>query len=157
VATLKRSRRGQPLARVALPWITAAGLALGGTLTGCARGEDPEAAVRAVIAAGEAAAEARDVGAALDLVSADYGDDRGQDRAALGQFVRGWFALNPRVELVIRIDSLEFPEPNRARVELAVTSLASRGRLAIEGERLSVELVDEDGAWRLLRVARARD
>lgn len=134
-----------------------AGVWLACMLCACQSAGDPEAAVRDVIAAGEAAAEARDVGAALELVSTDYADDRGQDRAALGNFLRGWFALNPRVELVVRIESVEFPEPNRARVQLAVTSLSSRGRLAVDGERLTAEFVDESGDWRLLRVARARD
>jgi hypothetical protein len=126
------------------------------TFAACSAAPDPEAAVRAVLEAAEAAAEARDVGAAIELVSADYGDDAGRDRAALRGFVRGWFALNPRIELLVTVQDIEFPESNRARVRLQVASVTRGAGLSVDGDRFVVELVDEDGDWRLLRTARQR-
>ncbi|MEZ5458070.1 MAG: hypothetical protein R3E65_01680 [Steroidobacteraceae bacterium] len=132
-------------------------LLLGAVLAGCSAAPDRETAVRAVLDAAEAAAEARDVGAAMDLVSADYGDDAGRDTAALRAFVRGWFALNPRLELLVAVQGIEFPESNRARVRLQVASVSRGAGLSVDGDRFVIELVDEDGEWRLLRAARARD
>lgn len=132
-------------------------LALVAALGACGDTPDRETAVRAVLEAAEAAAEARDVGATIELVSADYGDEAGRDRAALRAFVRGWFALNPRLELLVSVQSIEFPDANRAKVQLQVASVSRGAGLSVDGDRFVVELVDEDGSWRLLRTARARD
>lgn len=126
-------------------------------LAACSAAPDRETAVRAVLEAAEAAAEARDASAAMELVSANYGDDAGRDRAALRAFVRGWFALNPRIELLIDVQGIEFPEPNRARVRLQITSVTRGAGLSVDGDRFVVELLDEAGEWRLLRATRARD
>ncbi len=133
------------------------GAVLGVALTGCGSAPDRETAVRAVLEAAETAAEARDVSAAMELVSADYGDDAGRDRAALRAFVRGWFALNPRIELLVNVQGVEFPDANRARVRLQVASVSRGAGLSVDGDRFVVELLDEDGEWRLLRASRARD
>lgn len=133
------------------------GAALAALLAACSPAPDRESAVRAVLEAAETAAEARDVGAAMELVSADYGDDAGRDRNALRAFVRGWFALNPRIELLVAVQGIEFPESNRARVRLQVASVTRGAGLSVDGERFVVELLDEGGEWRLLRATRARD
>jgi hypothetical protein len=125
------------------------------SLVACGKPEGPDEAVRAVLIAAEKAAETRDVGAAMDLVSKDFRDAEGNDRAQLQQFVRGYFALNPRIELIVHEESVEFPEPNRARLALRIVQVG--GRRGLDGERFTIELVDESGAWRLLRVERTRD
>ena len=125
------------------------------SLVACSRASDPEQAVRAVLIAAEKAAETRDVGAAMDLVSQDFSDAEGNDRARLQQFVRGYFALNPRIELIVHEESVEFPEPNRARIALRIVQVG--GRRGLDGDRFTIELVDESGTWRLLRVERTRD
>jgi hypothetical protein len=119
-------------------------------LHACGPKPDREAAVRAVLEQAEQAAESRDVGAAMELVSEDYADAEGLDRRGLQQFVRGYFVLNPRIELLVRIESLEFPEGNRARLRLQIGSLGTR----LEADRFTIELVDESGSWRLLRAER---
>lgn len=137
--------------------VAVAALAL---LAGCAAGDDREAAVRRVLADAEAAAEARNVGDAMALVSADYADARGLDRDGLRNVVRGYFALNPSLELVVRVESLGFPDLNRARARLQVLSAGREqgggapGRFDVDLGRFDVELVDEDGDWRLLRTDR---
>jgi hypothetical protein len=125
------------------------------SLAACSRPSDPEQAVRAVLIAAEKAAETRDVGAAMELVSADFRDAEGRDPAQLRQYLRGFFALNPRVELIVHEESIEFPEVNRARIALRIVQVG--GRRSIEGERFTIELVDEGGTWRLLRTERTRD
>lgn len=130
------------------------------SLAACGKPDNPEDAVRAVLIAAEKAAETRDVGAAMDLVSKDFQnaegrDAEGGDRAQLQQFVRGYFALNPRIELIVHEESVEFPEPNRARIALRIVQVG--GRRGLDGDRFTIELVDESGAWRLLRIERTRD
>lgn len=125
------------------------------SLVACGKPSDPEQAVRAVLAAAEKAAETRDVSAAMDLVSADFRDAEGRDPAQLRQYLRGYFALNPRVELIVHEESIEFPEVNRARIGLRIVQVG--GRRSIDGDRFTIELVDEAGTWRLLRTERTRD
>ena len=124
------------------------------SLSACAPTAPPELAVRAVIEQAEVAAESRDVGAALELVSADYADATGLDRLGLQRYIRGYFALNPRIELLLQVQSIEFPEPNRARVALRIASV---GRTQLDADQFRLELVDEDGNWRLLRAERVRE
>jgi hypothetical protein len=52
---------------------------------------------------------------------------------------------------------VEFPDANRARVRLQVASVSRGAGLSVDGDRFVVELLDEDGEWRLLRASRARD
>jgi hypothetical protein len=125
------------------------------SLLACNRPADPEQAVRSVLVAAEKAAETRDVGAAMELVSEDYRDAEGRDPPQLRQYLRGYFALNPRVELIVHEDSSKFPEVNRARIQLRIVQVG--GRRSIDGERFTIELVDEAGTWRLLRAERTRD
>jgi hypothetical protein len=147
----------------------------------CSKQESAEQQVRAVIAHAEERAEARDVGDLAALVSADYSDARGFDRKELTNYLRGWFVLHPSVNLLVRIESLEFPADNLARAEITVGMLGSRRKsrlspaetepgsakapaneeesweMAAELETLEVELLDEDGEWRVIRADRRRE
>ncbi|MCM2313315.1 MAG: hypothetical protein NDI84_18150, partial [Steroidobacteraceae bacterium] len=69
-----------------------AGLVVSATiLGGCSREETPETQVRAVIAAGEAAAEARDLAGILAHVSPEFRSDSGGGPDELKQYLRGYF------------------------------------------------------------------
>lgn len=57
----------------------------------------------------------------------------------------------------LTVQGIEFPDANRARVQLLVASVTRGAGLSVDGDRFVVELVDEDGSWRLLRSSRARD
>lgn len=126
-------------------------------IPGCRQPPDQETAVRAVIEAAERAAETRDVGAAMALVSAGYADSSGRERDGLRQFLRGWFALNPKIDLLVFIESIEFPDSLRARVLVQVTSLTRGSRLGLDNEAFSLELFNEEGEWRLQRAERIRN
>jgi hypothetical protein len=129
-------------------------------IASCAPRTSPEEQVRAAIAAAEQAAEARDVGATLALVADDYGDDNGFDKARLRDFVRGYFVLHPSLELIVRIESVEFPAEDLAQVQLGIASVARRGNgasgagLNLDSEDLRVEFVQVNGEWRVCRVDR---
>jgi len=126
-------------------------------LASCAREDSPEQRVRAVISQAEQAAEARDVGAAIELVARDYRDSRDFDRRELRQFVHGYFVLNQWIRLLVRVDDVRFPADELAQARVTVGMLGTRSDgaedwdLAAEIYELDVELVSEDGEWRLRR------
>jgi len=127
------------------------------TLAGCGRDESPEAQVREVIAAGEAAAEERDLGSLLEMVSPTFRDGNGGGRDELRQYLRGYFVMNQSVHLLTRVESVEFPYRDYARVKLSVGMLgrASTGAssldLAADAKEIVLELKLEDDEWKVVR------
>lgn len=134
-------------------------LALGAALAvvGCGDQETPDARVRAVIAAGEAAAEARDLSGILEHVAPAFRDAQGGGREELKQYLRGYLVTHPSVHLLTRIDGIEFPYRDLARVELTVGTLGAGATeaagfdLAAEVHDVVLELQLEDDAWRVVR------
>jgi hypothetical protein len=126
-------------------------LILSATLVACRARSSDEDQVRALVDAAEIAAEDRDASDVLEFVADDYEDSNGFDKAQLQSFLRAWFLAHPKVELVVSIDTLEFPVDGLARAEIAVTNvdLASPDRA-----RLKVELRRRDGEWRVTRADR---
>ncbi len=132
---------------------------LGSLLVACARERSAEDEVRDVIAAMEAAAEARDVGDVMEFVATDFSADTEMTRDEFRNLVRAYFVANPKVELAVRIRSIEFPVEDLARVELSVTSLTRGGTTAVGGldvdlESARVEFVREGDRWRVRYVDR---
>jgi hypothetical protein len=123
-------------------------------LPGCSDDASPEQQVRAVIDAMEVAAEARDVGDLMEHVSAAYRDSQGQDRAEASRYARGYFIANQSIHLLTRIESVEFPSPDEARVQMQV-GMAGRGGaqgaggLSADLYDFDVALVHEDGEWKV--------
>ena len=122
-------------------------------LAGCADDASPEQQVRAVIDSMEVAAEARDVGDLMEHVSAAYRSADGLDRAEAANSLRGYFVANQSIHLLTRIESLEFPTPDEARVQLQV-GMAGRGGQGAAGLSadlydFDVALVREDGEWKV--------
>jgi hypothetical protein len=114
--------------------------------------------VRAVLAALEAGAEARDAGAMKEQVSERYRDARGQDRRAAAALVAFHFLQNRSVHLLVRVRALEVAPPGEARVD-AVVAMAGApipdpGALAglrADLFRFDLRLQEEDdGAWRVV-------
>ncbi len=122
------------------------------TLAACAgRGSDDEQ-VRAVFADAEKAAEARDASDVLEHVASGYADSRGFDKAQLQSFLRGYFLANPKIEVLLDIESLDLPVPGLAQARIDVTVLPAGDRTTLD-----VELRQQDGAWRIVRTDRARE
>ena len=137
-----------PLLRSPCLWVA---LAL---LAGCSDATSPEQQVRAVIEAMEVAAEARDVGDLMEHISDTYRDAQGQDRTEASRYVRGYFIANQSVHLLTRIESLEFPAPDEARVKLQVGMAGREGEpgatsLTADLHDFDVVLVHEDGEWKV--------
>src|SRR5262245_20348982 len=143
-----------PTSRQTHHWIVAACM----LVAACGADESPEAQVRAVIDRGEAAAEARDVSGLMALVAEDYQDDAGRDRRELRQYVHGYLIANQSIRLLTRVDRIDFPYRDMARVDLTLGSLGREAAgesfdLAADVRQLSIELQLDGGEW---KVARAR-
>lgn len=133
-------------------------LVLGALLLPSCGGDElsPEARVKEIVAKAEEAAEARDLGAVKKLVSEAYSDEGGNDRRALLGIVQYYFLRFEALHLLVRIDSIAFPRPGRARVT-AIAAMAgepiptaeSLGSLRADVYRFDVDLIEEDGQYRL--------
>lgn len=137
--------------------ITGVTLALLLAAAGCGERDTPESQVRAVVTAGESAAESRDVGELMALVASDFQDGRGGDREELERYLRGYFLMHQSVHLLTRIDSVEFPYADYARARLTVgalgreSSAATTLDLAADVHDVALELRLEGDEWRVVR------
>lgn len=127
-------------------------------LAACSSGTD-EDQVRAVIAAAEKAAEARDTSELMDLVADDYTDSRGFDKAQLTQYLRGYFLIHPKIEIITKLGDIEFETANRARLDVEVVMVGTQGNSAAASltgdlESMKVELQRRGSEWVVTRVDR---
>src|SRR5262245_40930594 len=138
-----------------MPRFVAAWLAV--SLLACSGGApSPEERVRAVLAAMETAAGARDVGALKPHVAEAYADKGGNDRRALLGLATAHFMRHQSVYLLVRVNDLQLPEPGRAEVDTFValagqpiTDAAALPELRADLYRFAATFRDEDGEWRL--------
>ncbi len=125
------------------------------TAAGCGA-SDPELEIRALLAAAEEAAEARDVGFFGDLLGTSYRDARGNDRDEALRTIRGYFIANQRVEIVSRVDEVRLEGADAARVVVHAGMVGQRsggGLIAgVDADlyRFELELVNDGGDWRII-------
>ena len=119
----------------------------------CTERTTPEAQVRAVVAAAEDAAERRDHGDLMALVSDEFQGGDGEDVRELSRLLRGYLVANPSIEVATRIDSIEFPYDDLARVRVTVGTLGRDGVLdfAADAQSVELELERNGGDWRVTR------
>jgi hypothetical protein len=125
-------------------------------LAACGPGETPESQVRAVVARGEKAAEARDLSGLMDLVSPKYQDGQGAGREDLKQYLRGYLVTHQSIHLLVKVDSVEFPYKDMAKVAVTLGTLgreAATSTFDLAGDVYDVdlELQLDDGDWRVTR------
>lgn len=122
-------------------------------LGACGSKSSPEDQVRAVIAAAETAAEARDLSEVMDLVADGYTDTRGQDKAAIRDLMRAYFVINQSVHLLMRVEEIEFPADEIATAHIAVGMIGQQTQedwqFVADIYEFDVQIVREDGDWRL--------
>jgi hypothetical protein len=147
------ARRGTSLAAL---------LVFGSLLGGCGEPNSPEAQVRAVVTEAREAAEARDASRLFDLIDPGYRDPRGYGAEELKHYLRGWLIAHQSVRLLTRVNSIEFPTEDLARLSVTVGMVGREAGgdawdLAADVHDLDVSLAREDGAWRVIRANWRRD
>ena len=132
----------------------AAAILVAASAYGCgAEPESPEAEIRSWLESAEAAAEARDRGALLDLVSDAYADGRGNDKEDIGNMLRFYFFRQQNVSLLTRVEELRLQGATAAHVSLFVGMAGTTNTafgLRADAYNLELELASEDGDWRLI-------
>ncbi len=121
------------------------------SLSACGSRSSDEEQVRELIAGVETAAEERDASDVLAFVADDYEDANGFDKSALQNFLRGWLLAHPKVELLVNVESLEFPADGLAQADISVTSVSLSDPDRV---RLRVEFRRAGGDWRVQRADR---
>ena len=125
-------------------------------LTACGSSEspnDPESELRAWIERGELAAESKDRGALLDMISADYADGRGNDRDEIGNLLRLYFFRQNNIALLTSIDDIQVFGDTAARVDLTVGMAGTQNAgigLNADAYRFEFELEKADEEWLLI-------
>jgi PBP1b-binding outer membrane lipoprotein LpoB len=120
-------------------------------LAACTAKSSDDEQVRAVIDAVEEAAEARDASDVLEHVAAGYTDSGGFDKPQLQNFLRGYFLAHPNLELLVNVESLEFPVDGLAQ---AVVTIATVEVTDPDLQRLKVEFRRSGSAWQVVRADR---
>ncbi|MEJ0086360.1 MAG: hypothetical protein WDO72_11790 [Pseudomonadota bacterium] len=122
-------------------------------LAACTAKSSDEQQIRALIASVEEAAEARDTSDVLAHVAPDYSDRQGLDKPQLQNFLRGFFLSHPKIELLVNVESLEFPADGLARARVGVVSVAL-DQLGGDSVTLDVELRRPAAEWLVTRADR---
>lgn len=113
----------------------------------------PEEALRQWVADAEAAAEDLDRRGLVAMVSDNYADGRGNDRAAVEKLLRLYFLRQKSVALVTKIDKLNVIDQTAA--ELLVTA-AGVGTTTLmlgvnaDAYQFALELEKNDAEWTLI-------
>lgn len=122
--------------------------------TGCGAA-DPEAEIRALLAAAEEAAEARDVGFFSGVLADGYRDARGNDRNEMLRRLRGYFIANQRIEILSRVDEIVVEGDGSARAVVHAGMVGRRaGAELIDGidadlYRFELTLVNDGAGWQV--------
>jgi len=123
-------------------------------LTACSEPTgSPEEELRNWVARGEAAAEEKDRGELLDMISPAYADARGNDRDHIGDLLRMYFFRQSAIGLLVTIDDIIVSGETAAKVELTVAMAGTgSGMLGINADayRFEFELQKLADDWLLI-------
>lgn len=121
--------------------------------------DSPEARVKAYLARGEVAAEARDLQGLRAMISPAYRDDLGRDRRAVVRLLAGYFLRHRSIHLLTRVEHVAFAEETRAQVVVYVAMAArpmtdAHALLSLRADlyRFELALVEQAGEWQLTSV-----
>lgn len=114
---------------------------------------NPEEVLRDWVARGELAAEEKNRGDLLELISADYADSRGNDRDSIGNIFRAYFFRQKSIALLTSINEITVFDDSAAQVLLTVgmagTNSSALGFRA-DAYQFELELQKMDDEWKLI-------
>ena len=122
--------------------------------TGCGGPEaGPEEQLRQWVSAGAQAAETRERGDFLDLISPAYTDSRGFDRDDIGDILRVHFLRQHSIKLLTKIDGIRLYGDTAAEVELTVGMAGQNDSVfgfSADAYRFQLELERDGDDWLLI-------
>lgn len=123
-------------------------------LSACSQSvSDPEAALREWLASAETAAEEKDRGELMSLISESYMDSRGNDYDQINDILRLYFLRQDSIGLITGIDDVSLIGETAALVRVTVGMAGTRNRvLGINADayRFELELESHDDEWLLI-------
>ena len=114
---------------------------------------DPEAELRDWVARGETAAEEKDRGVLMDMISEDYVDARGNNRNDIGNTLRAYFFRQQSIALLIGIDEIAFYDDTAAQLTMSVGMAGTNGGALgfnADAYQFELELHKPDDEWLLI-------
>lgn len=133
---------------------TLTGILLALLLVGCGGPESsPEESVRAWVKQGTEAAERKDRGALVDMVSDSYVDARGNERNDLDNLLRFYFLRQEKVAFITRIDDLKVHDGSAADLVLQVGMAGTNDNavgFSADAVRIEMELARDGDDWLLI-------
>ncbi len=126
-------------------------------MSACNKTTTPEQEIRALVREAQIAAEERQVGDFARLISAQYGDERGNNKDELLRMLRLQMIRNQVIYLMVRTGEIKLLDDLSAtavvRVAMAggpLETFEDLARLGAELYRFDLELVKESGKWRII-------
>lgn len=113
----------------------------------------PEEQLRAWVAAGVAAAEAKERRALLDMISPAYTDARGNDRDEIGDMLRVYFMRQNNIKLLASIEEIRVFADTAAELTMTVGMAGTNGGtfgFSADAYRFAFELEHDDDEWQLI-------
>ena len=114
---------------------------------------DPETELREWVARGEVAAEEKDRGGLLGMISEDYVDGRGNERDDIDNILRAYFFRQQSIALLIGIDEITLYDDSAAQLLLSVGMAGTNGGVlgfSADAYRFELELQKTDDEWLLI-------
>lgn len=127
---------------------------LAAVVAGCGV-SDPEAELRELVAAAEAAAEERDGAFFRAALAQGFRDARGNDRDAMLNLVRGYLLAHSNIEIITRVEHVHLANEDAANVVVHAAIVGRRaGQSLLDGidgqmYRIDLELV-RAGDWQVI-------
>ncbi len=123
-------------------------------LGGCGGPEaGPEEQVRQWLSAGQQAAETKERGDLLDLISPSYVDSRGLDRDDIGDRLRVYFLRQQSIKLLTSIEDIRLYGDSAAEVDLTVGMAGKNDSVfgfSADAYRFQLELERDGDDWLLI-------
>lgn len=114
---------------------------------------EPEAEVRAWVAAGVEAAESKERRGLIGQVSSSYADARGNDRSDIENMLRVYFLRQHKIGLLTKIEEITIYGDTAARLIMTVGMAGTNdGVLGFSADayRFDMELEKDGGEWLLI-------
>jgi len=123
-------------------------------LGGCGGPEaGPEEQVRQWLGAGQQAAQTKERGDLLDLISPSYADSRGLDRDDIGDRLRVYFLRQQSIKLLTSIEEIRLYGDSAAEVDLTVGMAGKNDSVfgfSADAYRFQLELERDGDDWLLI-------
>ena len=113
----------------------------------------PEEELRAWVAAGVEAAENKERGKLVDMISGSYADARGNDRGSIENILRLYFLRQHKIRLLAKIEEITVYSDTAARLIMTVGMAGTNdGVLGFSADayRFELELEKDGDDWQLI-------